>query len=53
MVEEAQTQAVRRQSHEGSAMVGFWFLEKAPNRKDREKGELSVGEMKKRKKKIV
>ena len=52
MVEEAQTQAVRRQSHRGSAMVGFWFLEKAPNRKDREKGELSMGEMKKRKKKL-
>ena len=34
-------------------MVGFWFLEKALNRKDREKGELSVGEMKKRKKKFV
>ena len=24
-------------------MVGFWFLEKAPDRKDRE-GELGVGE---------
>ena len=33
-------------------MVGFWFLEKAPDRKDREKGELSVGEMKKEKKKL-
>ena len=31
-------------------MVGFWFLEKAPDRKDREKGELGVGEMKKEKK---
>ena len=31
-------------------MVGFWFLEKAPDRKDREKGELGMGEMKKRKK---
>ena len=33
-------------------MVGFWFLEKAPDQKDREKGELGVGEMKKRKKKL-
>ena len=40
-------------SHGGLAMVGFWFLEKAPDRKDREKGELGMGEMKKRKKKFV
>ena len=52
MVEEAKTQADRRQSHGGSAMVGFWFLEKAPDQKDREKGELGMGEMKKRKKKL-
>ena len=31
-------------------MVGFWFLEKAPDWKDREKGELGVGEMTKEKK---
>ena len=40
MGEEAQTQANRRQSHGGSAMVGVWFLEKARERKDRKKGEL-------------
>ena len=33
-------------------MVGFWFLEKALDHKDREKGEIGVGEMKKRKKKL-
>ena len=33
-------------------MVGFWLLEKALDRKDREKGELGVGEMEKRKKKL-
>ena len=33
-------------------MVGFWFLEKALDRKDREKGELGVGEMEKGKKKL-
>ena len=40
MVEEAQSQANRRQSHGGSAMVGVWFLEKAQDWKDRKKGEL-------------
>ena len=49
MVEEAQTQADQRQSHGGSAMVGFWFLEKAPDRKDTE-GRARRGEKKKRKK---
>ena len=37
-------------SHGGLAMVGFWFLEKAPDRKDTEKGELGVGEKMKKKK---
>ena len=51
MVEEAQTQADRRQSHGGSAMLGVWFLEKAQYQTDTEKGELGVkGEKKKRKK---
>ena len=36
-------------SHGGLAMVGFWFLEKAPDRKDTEKGELGVGEKMKKK----
>ena len=53
MVEEAQTQADRRQSHGGLAMVGVWFLEKAQDQIDREKGELSMkGEKKKRKEKL-
>ena len=31
-------------------MVGVWFLEKAPDQKDRKKGEIGVkGQMKKRK----
>ena len=40
MVEEAYSQANRRQSHGGSTMVGAWFLERARDRKDRKKGEL-------------
>ena len=40
-------------SHGGSAMVGFWFLEKAPDRKDIEKGELGVGEKMKKKKCLI
>ena len=53
MVEEAQTQVDQRQSHGGLAMVGVWFLGKAQDRTDREKGELGVkGEKKKRKKKL-
>ena len=40
MGEEAQTQANRRQSHGGSAMVGVWFLDRARDRKDKKKGEL-------------
>ena len=40
MGEEAQTQANRRQSHGGSAMVGGWFLKRAQDWKDRKKGEL-------------
>ena len=53
MVEEAQTQADRRQSHGGLAMVGVWFLEKARDQIDREKGEFGMKGKKKKGKKIV